>query len=233
MIPRSIAALLSVVCILGLCAIPAAADSHSYGDLPGTDVGEVDFIDITESSDTDPVPLFGPPTRSGNRLFFTPTSFTSVAEDGASDTTAGIMTMSVVADEGYYLAQITIMELGDYLLTGIGSEATFADVNATLTVDPGNMVAAMGFSPSPPFAVPPGSGSYEGIATIDLSGLNLTQIDLTFDNVLRTGSEAGTAASIQKNIDVLPSIDVTVIPEPGCLALLAVGACLHLLRRKR
>jgi hypothetical protein len=232
MILRSLAALLSAVCILGLCVVPAAADSHAYGNLMGTDVGEVDFINITESSDTDPVPLFGPPTRSGNRLFFTPTNFTSAAEDGASDTTAGIMSMSVVADEGYYLAQITIMEMGDYLLTGIGSEATFADVSATLTVDPGNMVAGMGFTPSPPFVLPD-SGSYDGTVTIDLSGLNLTQIDLTFDNVLQTGSEAGTAASIQKNIGVLPSLDVTVIPEPGCLCLLAVGACLHLLRRKR
>ena len=44
----------------------------NYGSFMGTDVT---YVDVTESSATDPVPLFGAPSVSGNSIDFNPVGF--------------------------------------------------------------------------------------------------------------------------------------------------------------
>jgi len=234
MAPSMRSALLSFVSILGLLTVPAWGATAGYPDMPGSSEGDVDFIDISETSNTDPLPLFGEPTRIGNQLFFFPTSFVSTSTDGnlgMTDETSSTLSVTIVAGEGYYIQSITFSELGDYILTGIGTDATFASVTGTMTANPGNLVANLDIVPAPPY-YSPGSGAYQGYAVIDLSGMDLTQVELTVGNILQTGSEPHTTASIQKNIISAPTIDVKVIPEPGCLFLLALGGA-ALIRRRR
>jgi len=234
MVPSVRSALLCFVGILGLLTVPAWGTTAGYPDLPGSIEGEVDFINISETSNTDPLPLFGVPTRMGNQLFFFPTAFVSTSTDGnpgMTDETSSTLAVTIVADEGYYIQSIVFSELGDYILTGIGTDATFASVTGTMTANPGGLVANMDIVPAPPY-YSPSSGAYQGYAAIDLSGMNISQVELTVANVLQTGSEPLTTASIQKNIISAPTIDVTVIPEPGCLFLLALGGA-ALIRRRR
>lgn len=234
MAPSMRSALLSFVSILGLLTVPAWGATAGYPDLPGSGEGEVDFIDISETSNTDPLPLFGEPTRMGNQLFFFPTGFVSTSDNGdlgMTDETSSTLDVTIVADEGYYIQSITFSELGDYIVTGIGTDATFASVTGTMTAKPGNILANLEIVPAPPY-YSPSSGAYQGYAVIDLSGMNITEVMLGIQNTLQTGSEAHTTASIQKNIISAPTIDVMVIPEPGCLFLLALGGA-ALIRRRR
>ncbi len=227
-------ALVCLVSILGLLTVPAWGTTAGYPDMPGSGDGEVDFINISETSNTDPLPLFDAPTRLDNRLFFFPTSFVSTSTDGnpgMTDETSSTLSVTIVADEGYYIQSIAFSELGDYILTGIGTDATFASVSGTMTVNPGGIVVPVAISPPSPY-YSPSSDAYQGYAAIDLSGMKLTQVELTVGNILQTGSEPLTTASIQKNIISAPTIDVTVIPEPGCLFLLALGGA-ALIRRRR
>jgi len=227
---KSLAVGICFACVPALLASPGWADTFVYGDLPGTSLGEVDFVGISETSDTDPLPLFGTPSRAGNRLYFFPTNFVSLSQDGSTDTTSSTLNMSIVADAGYYIERVTIIELGDYILTGSGTDATYADVSGTLTVTPGGAMPLVVAPPTPYYG--PASGSFDGSAMIDLTGQNVTQVDLAFENILATGSESQTTAQIQKNIVNVPTIEVSVIPEPACGLLLFLGG-LGLIRRRR
>ena len=84
----------SLVCVV-LCSVAAVAMGAptNYGDLNGI---HIIFEQVTESSLTDPVPLFGTPTAVGDVLQFDPTQFTSSSTGGGSDSTDGTLTMTIV-----------------------------------------------------------------------------------------------------------------------------------------
>ncbi len=231
--------LLAGVCMVGAAAVPAWAEVN-YGDYLGTNPGDVDFLGISEDSPTDPLPLFGAPTRVGNQLLFFPQTFQSFSADGATDTTAGTLTVTVRADAGYYLDMLVIEEYGDYSVAGVGTSATFADVTATLTatdITPGTngvLVDVLAMSPAGPYALPgDGSGPFCGGAVIDLRGLGVTEVLVQFENVLQTSSEVGTTAYIGKRVIGGPAVGISVIPEPVSACVLLVGGVVLLRRRFR
>ena len=95
-------------------------------------------------------------------------------------------------------------------------------------------------TPTSPYTLPgyPAGGQFHGVAEIDLTGLEWTRLYLILTNRLHAASEdlggppgSGTVASIEKNILYGP-VALTIIPEPACLSLLALGV-LAALRRKR
>ncbi|MCP5115486.1 MAG: PEP-CTERM sorting domain-containing protein [bacterium] len=213
----------------------------NHGDFPGAGAGEVDFLQVTEDSFTDPTPLYDAPIHLPNKLLFFPLSFTSVASNGASDTTTGTLTMTIRADAGYFLGTIALWETGDYTLTGLGTSGTSADIEGMLSaqdISPGlngTISDGVTYAPSPVFELPPPMfDEFTGEAVIDLTGLGITEVMLTLENTLETTSESGpgTTAFIQKKTIGIEASTV-LIPEPATLGLLGLAGALGVRRRRR
>ncbi len=229
------------ICLVGIILLTSSAASASlinHGDFLGANVGDADFLQVTEDTGAEPGALFGAPIHVNNKLLFLPTAFAATASNGNSDSTTGILTMTIVADAGYYLDSISLGEVGDYTLLGLGTPATYLDVTGDLTVTDlspgthGGTTGAMTVSPMPPFFLPTDSfGEFTGSAMVNLSGLQITEVTLEFVNTLGADSEIGTTSFIQKK-----TIDIEVtsvpVPEPASAALVGIGL-LVLTRRKR
>ena len=204
----------------------------NYGNFLGVNPGDPDILNVAEDSSTDPTPLFGAPIRVGNRLLFFPTAFSSYSSNGTADTTSGTLTMTIVADSGYYLEDIIIKEYGDYTLTGAGTAATSATINGLLTVTdivPGTHIPlwdSLLVSPITPYTLPEDTfGVFTAVTQISLTGLGISQVVLNFNNNLQTSSESGesgTTAFIQKKVIDGPAIVVDV-PEPATICLFGLG----------
>jgi hypothetical protein len=221
------------VMVLGLVSV-GLAETTSYGDYLGSAPSEVDFLGVTEASTTDSLPLFGEPMRADNSLWFFPTTFASEAHDGSSDTTAGTLTMTIRADEGCYLNEIIVSEYGIYSLAGSGGSGTSASVSGTLHIDTGSQVleVPMDVTPEPPYILPPGCTDEQFIGSIVINlPAGVSQVSFSFEDILQTSSESGTAAYIQKNIVSGPVIGIAVIPEPASMFLLLGGGAALLRRR--
>lgn len=190
----------------------------------------VDFFGVTETSATDATPLYGAPSVFGNSLAFFPASFASSSTGGSSDVTEGTLTITITAKPGFFLDKISIVEFGDYTLSGIGTAATYASVSGALditdlTFASGTYTDPLAVSPTMPVDLSggPADGLFSGSSMIDLTDLGLfgvKSIFLEFANVLETGSEAGTSALIQKKLISGTTITIeTVIPEPSAIVV--------------
>lgn len=244
-VPRFVA--LAVFCIFA--AGPAAhAALINYGDFP-VPAGGVTFQQVTESSGTDPVPLYGPPTPFVTGLDFDPTSFASSSSNGSADITDGQLNFGVQGASGpggvVGIPSISLFESGDYSLLGAGTPATsvFAGAIITITVD------AINGLPVAPFNLPAGNASIgfnlvanPGISqpwTLGLTvpitlpaGQKATKISVSIDNTLASISQPGTIAFIAKKDFRLTIPTQPGIPEPGTLVLTALGSVLGLAVRR-
>lgn len=236
--------------VLSLLVLQAgSAASINYGDfiVPSA---SVTFGQVTESSGTDPVPLFGPPTPYAVGLDFNPTTFSSSSSDGPADITDGQLNFTIasnLATGGAGIQSIFLGESGDYTLTGAGTAATSAIagliVRVTVTEIDGLPIAPINltpinasFSDALPGAVavaPWSLGLFKNIAS-ELAGLGknpvygATRLDVAIDNTLVTTSERSTSSLIRKT-DF--NIEIT-IPEPASLGIASMVATTLLRRRK-
>ncbi len=216
------------------CALTkAVAAPIDYGDFIGMNPGEVDFLMVRENSITDPTPLFDAPVRVGNRLVFTPLTFASFAANGSADATVGTLSMRIRAEVGQFLKEIIIRETGDASLLGIGNAATAATINGLMTltdINPGThntFTDQLESNPAAPYRLPNDSFvEFVAETVIDLTGLNIREVILNFNNILQTTSQPGTTSFIQKKTITI------IVPEPASLALLCMGSVV-LLRRSR
>lgn len=222
--------------VIATAATMTMATPIDYGDFPGASAGDVDFLSVTEDSATDDTPLYDAPVHVGNKLIFNPLTFASASANGSGDATNGVLTMGIRADQGQFLSYILVREIGDYTISGVGTSATFANIFGSvsaLDVTPGTHGTAndsLAFSPSPVYALPAASfDEFSGIAVIDLTGLAISEVFLTLDNSLVTGSEAGTTSFIQKKVI---TIEHSQVPEPATLGLLAIGMVAWIRRRR-
>jgi hypothetical protein len=244
-------ALATALSVAVLATGPAAhAALINYGDFPVPSAGLV-FQQVTESSGTDPVPLYGPPTPFVVGLDFNPTSFVSSATGGAADVTDGQLNFGVASSPGPGFTPInslTVGEAGDFTLVGAGTPATavFAGAIIRVTVTQVNGLPVVPFNLTPsnasvgfnlvanPGIVQPWSLS----TTIDVAsqmpiGQVATRVAVTVDNSLVATSQPGTVAFIAKKdflITLIPGPH-TNLPEPGTFALMAVGGLIGLARR--
>ncbi|MFH1417180.1 MAG: PEP-CTERM sorting domain-containing protein [Planctomycetota bacterium] len=226
-----------VVCafaLLVLASAPAPAAPIEYGDYFGANPGDISFLQVAENSTTDPTPLFNAPIHLPNQLIFIPTVFASGSANGSADTTSGTLTMRIQADTGFFLELITIKEVGDYTLSGVGTPATSATVNGLLTltdINPGKhgiMTDLLSVNPAPIYSLPvDSSGEFDAITQINLTGLAISEVVLNFNNNLQTTSEQGTTSFIQKKVQIV------ITPEPNSLSLLILGALMVRGRRRR
>lgn len=225
-----------------LMVVSSPAATINYGDYLGAGPGEVDFLGVSESSVTDPLPLFGTPWRTGNTLLFSPTGYAASAADGSSDVTASTLEMVVESPDGFWLSDILVGELGDGLLSGTGTAATSATVVGLLVVtnlDTGTVYQApLSVTPEPPYVLPDDEGFFTWSGDATLVGLFqpdedvfVKRISLRFDNILSATSEDGTTSFIEKKH--VNGTFITLIPEPASLLMLSAGSMMMVLRRRR
>lgn len=237
--------------ILAGTAGSALATPINYGNFNGV---TVDWLQVTEDSATDPTPLFGTPTITGDSLNFNPVSFGSTASNGSADITDGTLTSMIVARPGYTIPAIQFVENGDYTLAGTGGVGTSASVNLAVfvwvtevngaAITPVSFNVSGTFNPSsgtfdlfndgPTFGIRTwNGGAYADIdaflASQSISG-SATKVTVTIDNSLVTTSQPGTLAFIKKK--QIGGVAITVVPTPGAAALMGLGALVATRRRR-
>jgi hypothetical protein len=221
---RSLALTGALVCLLA-AAGPAAAVPINYGNHLGTDVT---FVNVSEDSGTDPVPLFGAPTVTGNSIDFNPLGFDATATNGASDITDSNLTFMVTAHANRRIDSLTLNESGDTTMAGNvppGSMGTATAVFASGVLDIHEVDFAGINHITIPFAFTfnPSGGTYflgtdggggpffntqwTGSVTLDIDAILIangittggaTKISIDLDNTLTAVTQTGTTATIGK-----------------------------------
>jgi hypothetical protein len=236
--------------LIGLLAVgavnhPCAAATISYGNFGPVGPG-ISFLDVAESSGTDPVPLFGPPTPFVTGLDFDPANFVASAGAGAVDITDGQLNYTVMSTAGGQISSIKLSERGDYSLTGVGTNATQAlagaIIQATITQINGAAVAPFSLTPvnasvafnlaaNPGIVQPWSLGLTLNVAAQVAAqfGANAraTKVEVAIDNQLQalsqTSAQGSSLAFIAKKDFRIDIGGDGVIPEPGTLLLLMSG----------
>lgn len=224
----------------------AQAASINYGNFAAP---TANYLGVTESSGTDPVPLYGAPAIEGNVLDFDPIAFTANTANGGADITDGQLNFTIQSTQGNSFLNLLFTEYGDYTLAGVGSLATSAGAGLTVQV---KILAVDGVALATPitkvgtsqqnFALPANIGvgtPWYNSVSIDLAAAlaaksiaylqGVTKVEVVLNDTLIATSQQGTIAFIAKKDFVV----ITDVPEPGTIALLVGGAGLICLRRRK
>jgi hypothetical protein len=245
--------LMALAATLSVAVFAAGSAAHAalinYGDFPVLSDG-ITFQQVTESSGTDPVPLYGPPTPFAVGLDFAPASFISSSSGGSGDITDGQLNFGVQGQPGpggiVGITSLNVFESGDYSLLGAGTPATavFAGAIIRVTVTQVNGVnvvpfnlpvsnASVGFNlvSNPGIAQPWNLGV--GIP-INLPGNGVaTRISVSVDNSLASLSQPSTIASIAKrDFRIVLNPTGSGLPEPGSLVLMTLGSMIGFVYRR-
>jgi hypothetical protein len=241
--------------LISIIAQVADAASISYGNFGPLPPG-ITFTDVEESSDTDPVPLFGSPAAFAIGLDTDPTNFVATSDGGTSDSTDGQFSSIIVGNVSLpnfvSISSIKLAELGDYTLAGTGTAATQAlaeaSVQVTVTQLNGVDVAPIVLNPSSASValnllanagvVQPWSLSVTVDVDAQLASLGFgpdqlaTAVELVVDNQLDSLSELASVAFIAKK-DFTISIEAQLIPEPCSQPLMLIGLLILSAARRR
>jgi hypothetical protein len=234
--------------ILSLHPTSADAASISYANTVDPATGTT-FTEIKESSGTDAVPLYGPPTAFTTGLDFEPSSFVAVSTGGGVDFTDGQLNFTITSPLA--INSLSLFEAGGYSLVGAGTPATSVFAGALMLAK----VTHIEGVDVPDINLAPSNASFSDSlpgttvlapwslgVTIDvaaqLAGLGFpanqdaTRIEVVINNQLIAISEEASGAIIDKKEFTLTA-DVDV-PEPGTAILmaLAVGLLAVASRRK-
>jgi hypothetical protein len=186
----------------------------------------VSYTNVSETSLTDAVPLFGAPITSGDSIDFNPQGFGAFAGGGGNDLTDGQLLFNVTAKPGFGIANINFSEAGITTLSGVGTNVTHTDVSATGRVDitevdgvgintislPINLVFSPNADGTFELVTDAGLGlsslPWNGNQLVDIQGAlvshnisfdkGATKISIDLDNGLIAQSESGTLALIDK-----------------------------------
>jgi hypothetical protein len=235
--------------LIAFVSMTSNASVVNYGNFSGLNY---DFNGVSEASGTDPAPLFGTPTISNDTLSFTPVNFSAYAQNNGIDLTDGTLTVLTIAAKGNAsIDAVTFFEAGDYALVppapstkGTAETRVLANLAVFLSITEIDGVAITPINVSSStqlfgtdITANRGIGLlWSGGKTVDLDSVaaangfsgRITKVTLNIDNTLFAESESNTEAFIAKK-----QFQVTVIPEPGSLALLALGSTMMLYGRFR
>jgi len=221
----------------------AQAATINYGNFGPIPPG-ISFLQVTESSGTDPVPLFGPPDPFVTGLDFDPTTFVATANGGAADITDGQLNFAIQAGPGLGIGTVSLFESGDYTLVGVGTNATQALAGVIMSIT----VTHINGAPVAPFSLPASNASVAfnlqanpGVvqpwslglsAPVNLpQGQFATRVEVAINNQLIALSQVGSVSFIAKKdfrISTTPEI-----PEPATLMLSGLAGVVSLALRRR
>jgi hypothetical protein len=230
--------------LTGILSQVASGASISYGNFPVPPSSMA--INVTESSGTDTVPLYGPPTPFPTGLNFNPTSFVSSAVSGGADITDGQLNLTFMSPG---LKTLSLHEAGDYTLLGGGTAATSAfagailratvtEINgaavAPIVLAPANASVGFNLAANSGVTQPWSLGTSINIAGQLAAGQNATKVEIQINNQLDALSQPGTIAFIAKKEFILTGDTGPVVPEPATMGLAGLALCgLGIASRKR
>jgi hypothetical protein len=208
---------LTVVALLTQLASGATINYGNFGPVPPG----VSFLQVEESSGTDPVPLYGPPTPFATGLDFNPANFLATAAGGTVDITDGQLNFTVLST--LPITTLNLSERGDYTLGGSGTAVTEVKAGAIILAT----VKAINGINVAPINLPPVNGSVgfnlaanPGIAqpwsigaVLNVAGQvpGATRIDVAINNAMLAVSQTSSVALIAKKDFIFR---VGTIPEP-------------------
>ncbi len=218
--------------VLSVCfgALICSQPAESVGATIDLNGGTV--TDLTESSATDPTPLFGSPIAIGDSLTFSTGPFAAAQAGRGSDITAGQLSFVIQADPGLFIESISLEEIGDYLMLGDYAEVTAGGTLVATILDPltGGFVSdPITFDQAFPL-VGTGSGIWTGEAAVDLSNYRATRVRIDLDNSLIAASNSESDAAFIDKKALTVDVDFADIPEPATLAILGLGVAAMLRR---
>jgi PEP-CTERM motif len=221
--------LVAGVLIVSSHQVQASINYGDFGLIGGT------ALSVTESSATDPTPLFGPPTNVGNSLTFSTGPFTASQEGVGADNTAAQLSFVIQADPGLFIESISLEEIGDFLMLGDTAMVTAGGTLVATILDP-----FIGGFVSDPIVIDPvvpltgtGSGIWSGLASVDITSYSATRVRIDLDNLLIASANApADAAIIDKKALTVNVLFSENIPEPASAALMGMGL-LAVLKRRR
>ncbi len=214
------------------------ADVVHYGDFAGVNVS---FNGVQESSSNigngaGQVPaLYGQPVVLGNELRFNPADFEAMSLGFDNVITDGQLSLTLVADPGFYISQVSFIGNGVYTLS-----TPFANGQALASSSLFGLGTASSEMQSGTESFQEFSDNANSIGTfgqlwaeeLTLDFGNVTEIDFDFNNTLNAASTAGSSAFI-KSERIIVRVELVPIPEPAAgLPAMIVAAC-AVARRKR
>lgn len=242
---------IAFIAVIGLATAAQASIMYgNFGHNYGSPLSATNYLDVTESSGTDPVPppMFGPPEVRDDQLDFDPMGFVSTTMGGPLEITDGQLNFTVEVIPGGGITSITLSEGGDYSFAGIGGLGTSVTAGVSiwveiLEVDQVALATPITVSSSASYST---NMSVEGMktlapwtldATVDLAAFlgvydkGVTKAEIVIDNQLITNSEMDSLAFIaKKDFKITPDGDLNV-PEPASLVILAMAGLLVVRRR--
>lgn len=253
-VARASARLVLIVAIAGAASVANAASIH-YGDFgPDFPPGAVMYTDVTESSATDAVPLFGVPDLTGDKLDFDPMGFAAAAADLPSDITDGQLNFGLATLEGAGVLSLLVEESGDFTLYGTGTASTSVAAGISITVEilevdhtalaePISVFATSSIVRDLPSDGPVILAPWDTTVFVDFGPaltaakidyeVGVTKAEVVIDNQLLAISEPQSIASIaKKDFSIMPGVEGDPVPEPTALGLLLLGSLVFVQRRR-
>lgn len=205
------------------------------------------FTNIVESSGTDGVPLYGPPSPILIGLDFAPTSFTASTTGGGADVTDGQLNYTVTSGPNAPgIPFISFSEGGSYTLSGTGTattqvmagailRATILEINgapvAPINLPPVSASVAYNLPANPGVSLPWAINATLNVAAFLSPGQVATKADVVINNALVAVSEGGrfsSVATISKG-----DFGSNITPEPGCALMMGLALCGAILGGRR
>jgi hypothetical protein len=201
---------------------------------PGPFFGDdVTYSEVGESSGPgDPEPLYGmPEIDPPNTLDFDPGPNQFAASSDGQTNVDGNLTLNITGKNGSQITQVTVRELGDFSIGGLGTDSALVAANLTVFLfdEDGNDIGSGGDTFSATQASTGSqSGSWSNSVTFDVSQFDVSFVEVVLDNtLLAVATDSGSALIRKKDFDVI------AVPEPASVGLLLTGLGLITYRRRR
>jgi hypothetical protein len=118
-----------------IISAPIMGAQINYGTFTGDNVT---YVDVTEDSGDEALPLFGKPTVTGDSIDFNPIGFDATSMNGGADITDSNLVFMITSKTGSRISSVTFSEAGDTTLAGnvpMGSMGTATQVTAGGVID--------------------------------------------------------------------------------------------------
>lgn len=225
---------LSSILSVGLVLVGAAG---AQAQVPWTNPsGSGSFFDWANGQNLNG--LFGSPTLVGDTFFFFPANFVANSNGNGQVVATDTFSVDLIVHAGFKFDGISISELGDYAVQTAPGGSASVDASAVLAVqdvmNPGRIFND-NLSFNPVFPQNAGSGPWQAGVQRDLAsaegGVPFQIVHISLTNGLIAFSTPGSSAVIRKTVVGVP-VAVTILPEPGMLAVLGLGGLLAARRRR-